>query len=71
MARDCYLSYAGSWYSVPAEYAGRDVWVRQTDERVIISAADVLLVDHPLAAGPHQRITDPMHFTRLAARRDR
>ena len=71
VARDCYLSYAGSWYSVPAEYAGRDVWVRQTDERVIISAGDVLLVDHPLAGGPHQRVTDPLHFTMLAARRDR
>jgi len=35
-ARDCYLSYAGNWYSVPAEYAGREVWVRQTDDRVII-----------------------------------
>jgi hypothetical protein len=25
VARDAYLSYAGSSYSVPAEYAGRDV----------------------------------------------
>jgi len=71
VARDCYLSYAGSWYSVPAEYAGRDVWVRQTEDRVIISAGDRLLVDHPLAGGPHQRVTDPSHFTMLAARRDR
>ncbi len=71
MARDCYLSYAGNWYSVPAEYAGREVWVRQTDERLILSAGDQVLVDHPLASGTHQRVTDSMHFTALAARRDR
>ncbi len=71
VARDGYLSYAGSWYSVPAEHAGRDVWVRQTDERVIISAGDQVLVDHQLASGPHQRITDPVHITALTARRDR
>ena len=71
VARDSYLSYAGNWYSVPAEYAGREVWVRQTDERVIISDADQVLVDHPLAAGHHQRLTDPKHFAALAVRRDR
>jgi hypothetical protein len=38
---------------------------------VIISAGDQVSVDHQLASGPHQRITDPRHFTALAARRDR
>lgn len=71
VARDSYLSYAGNWYSVPAEYAGREVWVRQTDERVVISDGDQVLVDHPLATGHHQRLTDPKHFAALAARRDR
>jgi len=71
VARDSYLSYAGNSYSVPAEYAGREVWVRQTNERVIISAGDQGLVDHPLATGSHQRLTDPSHFDALAARRDR
>lgn len=71
VARDCYLSYAGSWYSVPAEYAGREVWVRQTDDRVIVSVGDQVLVDHPLAMSAHQRITDPKHFEAFAARRDR
>ncbi len=71
VARDCYLSYAGSWYSVPAEYAGREVWVRQTDDRVIVSDGDQVLADYPLAEGRCQRVTDPLHFTSLAARRDR
>jgi len=71
VARDCYLSYAGSWYSVPAEYAGREVWVRQTDQRVIISAGDQVLADHRLVEGRCQRVTNPVHFQSLAARRDR
>jgi transposase len=71
VARDCYLTYAGSWYSVPAEYAGREVWVRQTEDRVVISDGDQVLVDHQLATGSCQRVTDPRHFTSLAARRDR
>lgn len=71
VARDCYLSYAGSWYSVPAEYAGREVWVRQTDDRVIISDGHQVLVDHPIATRTHQRLTDPKHFEAFAARRDR
>ncbi len=61
VARDCYVSYAGSWYSVPAEYAGREV----------ISEGDQVLADYPLAAGRCQRITNPIHFRTLAARRDR
>lgn len=71
VARDCYLSYAGSWYSVPAEYAGREVWVRQTDDRVIVADGDQVLADHPLAMGRCQRLTNPIHFQSLAARRDR
>lgn len=56
---------------MPAEYAGQDVWVRQTDERVIISVGDQVLADYPLAEGRCQRITNPRHFQSLAARRDR
>lgn len=68
--RDSYVSYAGNWYSVPAEHASRDVWVRQTDDRVIVSFGDQVIADHLLHAGRRERITDPQHFTRLAQRRD-
>jgi hypothetical protein len=56
---------------VPAGYAGREVWVRQTNGRVIISSGDQVLADHPLAGGRCQRLTNPVHFQALAARRDR
>ncbi|MGH7685377.1 MAG: IS21 family transposase [Candidatus Dormibacteria bacterium] len=68
--RDSYVSYAGNWYSVPAEHASREVWVRQTEDRVIVAHDDQVIADHPLAAGRRLRITDPRHFTQLAARRD-
>ncbi len=71
VARDCFVSWAGSWYSVPAEYVGRDVWVRQTESQVVISAGDVVLAEHPLAERPYRRQVIQSHFQGLAARRDR
>lgn len=71
VARDCFVSYAGSWYSVPADYAGREVWVRQTDDRLVISEQDQILAEHPLAERRCERKVIPAHFEALAARRDR
>lgn len=70
VARDCFVSYAGSWYSVPAEYVGREVWVRQTETKLLICDGDQVLAEHPLAAGPYQRQVIRSHFEGLAARRD-
>ncbi len=71
VARDCFVSYAGSWYSTPAEYAGREVWVRQTETRLLISDRDQVIADHALADKPYQRLVVHAHFQGLAARRDR
>ena len=68
--RDSYVSYASNWYSVPAEHASREVWVRQTEDRVIVALGDQVIAEHLLHSGRRQRITDPQHFTRLAQRRD-
>ncbi len=71
VAKDCFVSYGGSWYSVPAEYAGRDVWVRQTEDRLVISEQDQVLAEHPLAEQRYQRKVIHAHFQALKARRDR
>ena len=71
VARDCFVSYAGSWYSVPADYAGREVWVRQTEDTVVISEQDHILAEHRLAVRRCERKVIPAHFEALAARRDR
>lgn len=70
VARDSFVSYAGSWYSVPAEYAGREVWVRQTEDRLLICERDEVLAVHPLAEQPYQRLVNRDHFGALARRRD-
>lgn len=71
VARDCFVSYAGSWYSAPAEYAGREVWVRQTEDRLLICDRDEVLATHELAERPYERKVIRAHFEGLAARRDR
>ncbi len=71
VARDCFVSYAGSWYSAPAEYAGREVWLRQTETRLLICDRDQVIADHALADKPYQRLVIHAHVQGLAARRDR
>src|SRR5439155_18066008 len=64
VARDCFVSYAGSWYSAPAEYAGREVWVRQTEDRLVICDQDRVLAEHPLAEHAYERKVIRAHFER-------
>ena len=70
VARDCFLSYAGSWYSVPAEYAGKEVWVRQTESELVVGDRDKIIAQHPLAERAYQRKVVRAHFEGLKARRD-
>jgi len=70
VARDCFVSYAGSWYSAPAEYAGREVWVRQTEDRLVICDQDRVLAEHPLAEHAYERKVIRTHFEALSLRRD-
>jgi len=70
VARDCFLSYAGSWYSVPAEYAGKEVWVRQTESELLVGDRDKIIAQHPLAERAYQRKVVRAHFEGLKARRD-
>ena len=56
---------------MPVEYAGREVWVRQTEERLLICDRDQVVAEHALAERPYQRQIIRAHFAGLAARRDR
>jgi transposase len=71
VAKDCFVSYAGSWYSVPADYVGREVWVRQTEDSLVISDRDQVIAQHPLAERRCERKVIRAHFEALSARRDR
>ena len=54
-----------------AQYAGREVWVRQTETRLLNCDRDQVVAEHALAERPYERRVIRAHFDGLAARRDR
>ena len=61
MARDAYVSWQGSRYSVPWRYAGKQVWVCQPHGDVEVRCGAELIVKHAPAAGRHQVVTRSEH----------
>jgi transposase len=61
--RDCYLSFEGSYYSVPHRLVGQQVWVRAGARTVQIYTADhQLIATHDRATRPGQRQTQLDHL---------
>src|SRR5689334_17796440 len=61
VARDAYVSWQGSRYSVPWPYAGREVWVRQRGRAVEVHFGQERIAIHPQALGRHLVVTQPEH----------
>jgi len=61
VARDAYVSRQGSRYSVPWEYAGRSVWVRECGRDVEVQYGRERIAVHSQAAGKHAVVTQPEH----------
>jgi len=61
VARDAYVSWQASRYSVPWHYAGKEVWVREQGERVEVHYGGERIAEHQRARGKHQVITDQAH----------
>jgi hypothetical protein len=61
VARDAYVSWQGSRYSVPWEYAGKQVWVRNCDCDVEIRYRAQRIARHLEAARKHVIVTQPEH----------
>lgn len=57
VARDAFVSWKGSRYSVPWPYAGKEVWVRDLGPSVEIRYSSESIATHAAASGPHQVIT--------------
>ncbi|GAC1348522.1 MAG: IS21 family transposase [Myxococcales bacterium] len=56
--RDCYLTFAGAYYSVPYRLVGQEVWARGGARTVEVYTADHQLVaTHTRAAAPGERQT--------------
>jgi transposase len=61
VARDAYVSWHGSRYSVPWRYAGREVWVREQGRDVEVRYGTELIARHAPAVRRHQVVTQSEH----------
>jgi transposase len=71
VARDAYVSWDGSRYSVPWEYAGKQVWVRDCDAGVEVRYGAQRIATHARATEKHVTVTRAEHHQGIpfAARR--
>ena len=61
VARDAYVSWKGSRYSVPWSYAGKEVWVRDHGPSVEIRYSSERIAVHTPASRQHQVVTLGRH----------
>ena len=61
VARDAYVSWQGSRYSVPWSYAGKEVWVRDRDNSVEVRHGAERIAVHDRAMKRHLVITHGQH----------
>jgi hypothetical protein len=61
VARDAYVCWQGSRYSVPWQYAGRSVWVREHGRDLEVHYGQQRIALHPVAARKHLVITRTEH----------
>jgi transposase len=61
VARDAYVSWQGSRYSVPWQYAGKEVWVREQGGAVEVRHSAARIALHAPARQRHQVVTQSEH----------
>lgn len=69
VSRDCLVSYGGCRYSVPAEWAGKMVWVRRVSgERIVVSAKGQIISEQPLEPVLKRTVITDSHYASLRGR---
>jgi transposase len=71
VARDAYVSWQASRYSVPWQYVGKEVWVREQTGQVEVHCGGERIAVHRLAARKHQVITEGAHHQGIPLSADR
>ena len=61
VARDAYVSWQASRYSVPWQYAGKEVWVRERGVEVEVHYGGDRIAIHQHAIRKHEVITQRTH----------
>jgi transposase len=66
-SRDCVVSYAGNFYSVPATHSQQQLQVKETEagELIITTVAGVEIARHMLVQGYHERVIVAEHYASL------
>jgi transposase len=72
-SRDCLVSYENNLYSVPSDYAGQCLLVKETEDGYVLvfDAQSVEIARHRLGLSCHERIVDPAHYAKLRERHQR
>jgi hypothetical protein len=65
----CIVRFDGNHYSVPCEYAGKNVTVRIFAERVVLAIDGRKVAKHERSFGKGRYILDPMHYLPLLDRK--
>ena len=63
--KDCLISYAGSQYSVPAEYVGKDVAVVALDNMLAAYYEGKQIALHRISYQRKDMVVNPQHYRRL------
>jgi transposase len=65
--RDCFVSYEGNFYSLPASYAGQTMMVKATaaGELMIVNREGEIAAWHQLVPGSNQRVVVSDHFASI------
>jgi len=70
VSRDSLVSYGGCRYSLPAEWAGKNVWVRAvTGDRIVVSARGKIISEQPLEPTLKRTVITDSHYASLRGRR--
>lgn len=69
VSRDSLVSYGGCRYSLPAEWAGKNVWVRAvTGDRIVVSAKGRIISEQPLEPTLKRTVITDSHYASLRGR---
>jgi hypothetical protein len=69
VTRDCLVSYRGSQYTLPSEWAGKQVWVRPiSGDRVVVSAGGKVILEQALEPVLKRTVINDTHYASLRGR---
>ena len=67
VTKDCFISYDGNYYSVPAKHARKTVEVKETEDGqlIVLNAEDDEIARHWVVTGRNQRIAVAAHYEHI------